>query len=103
MRFLLLIVAMLPALVVQASNLGAGLPQTIIAMITSNQARAGHPSRVAIPRSSEAGRQAGVLTDSVDMTDNLATVRDSEIDRVIGSLVDMSAVDAALRHTLALR
>ena len=38
-----------PALVVQASNLGSGLPQTIIAMITSNQARAGHPSRVMIP------------------------------------------------------
>jgi len=37
------------------------------------------------------------------MTDNLATVRDSEIDRVIGSLVDISGVDAALRRTLALR
>jgi mRNA interferase MazF len=92
-----------PALVVQASNLGSGLPQTIIAMITSNQARAGHPSRVVIPLSSEAGRQARILSDSVVMTDNLATVRDSEIDRVIGSLVDMSAVDTALRHTLALR
>lgn len=91
-----------PALVVQASNLGSGLPQTIIAMITSNQARAGHPSRVVISLSSEAGRQAGILTDSVVMTDNLATVRDGEIDRMIGSLKDMSPVDEALRHTLGL-
>lgn len=92
-----------PALVVQATNLGTGLPQTIIAMITSNQARAGHSSRVVVPLSSEAGRRAGFLTDSVVMTDNLATVRDSEIDRVIGSLNDMSVVNEALRHTLALR
>jgi mRNA interferase MazF len=31
-----------PALVVQADNLATGLSQTIIAMITSNMARAGH-------------------------------------------------------------
>ena len=43
----------------------------------------------------------GLLADSVVMTDNLATVSESAIDRVIGSL-PMSAVDAALRHTLGL-
>ena len=32
-----------PALVVQADRLGADLPQTIVAMITSNMDRAGHP------------------------------------------------------------
>ena len=32
-----------PALVVQADNLQGGLAQSIIAMITSNMARAGHP------------------------------------------------------------
>jgi mRNA interferase MazF len=36
------------------------------------------------------------------MTDNLATVRDSEIDRKLGVWPDMAAVDAALRHTLGL-
>jgi len=35
------------------------------------------------------------------MTDNLATVGASELDRKIGHQ-PMSAVDAALRHTLAL-
>jgi mRNA-degrading endonuclease toxin of MazEF toxin-antitoxin module len=40
--------------------------------------------------------------DSVIMTDNLATIRHSEIDRVIGALSVMTEVDAALRTTLAL-
>lgn len=40
--------------------------------------------------------------DSVVMTDNLATVRESEIDRTIGTLADMTKVDRALRNTLSL-
>jgi len=44
----------------------------------------------------------GLLTDSVVMTDNLATVLDTEIDRVIGRCPDMQAIDASLRHTLQL-
>ncbi len=43
-----------------------------------------------------------VLTDSVMMTDNLATVLDTEIDRTIGRLQNMTAVDAALGQTLGL-
>src|SRR5947207_290080 len=73
-----------PALVVQANNLGTQLPQTVIAMITSNMARAGHSSRVTLSVSSSAGKHAGILMDSVVMTDNLTTVRDSEIDRTLG-------------------
>jgi len=91
-----------PALVVQADDLRTGLAQTVVAMITSNQARAGHPSRVAVPCASAEGREMGLLTDSVVMTDNLATVLDAEIDRVIGRCVIMPAVAAALRHTLGL-
>jgi mRNA interferase MazF len=37
-----------PALVVQADNLTTGLPQVIVALITSNLSRAGHPSRVLV-------------------------------------------------------
>ena len=33
-----------PALVVQQDSLQTGLPQTIVAMISSNMARDGHPS-----------------------------------------------------------
>ena len=90
-----------PALVVQADNLQTGLPQVIVAMITSRLFRAHHPSRVTVLLSAPEGRQSGLLTDSVVMTDNLATIAESEIDRVIGSLL-MTEVDIALRHTLGL-
>jgi mRNA interferase MazF len=91
-----------PALVVQADNLQSGLPQTIVAMITSNMARAGHPSRVSVIGGSEAARRAGLLMDSVVMADNLATLHHSEIDRVIGNFGDMASIDRGLRSTLAL-
>lgn len=91
-----------PALVVQASNLNTGLAQTLVAIITSNPARAGHPSRVAVRLDSPEGHAAGLRTDSVIMADNIATVADSEIHSVLGRVPDMTAVDAALKHTLAL-
>ena len=91
-----------PALVVLADDLDTGLPQTIVAMITSNKLRAGHRSRVAIRCDSDRGREMGLLTDSVIMTDNLATVRQEEIDRRIGTSSQMAEIDAALRATLGL-
>jgi len=90
-----------PALVVQADDLRTGLSQLIVAMITSRLSRGAHPSRIVVGLDTAEGKQSGLLTDSVVMTDNLATVAESEIDRVIGSL-PMSNVDAALRHTLGL-
>jgi mRNA interferase MazF len=88
-------------LVVQADNLQTGLPQVVVAMITSRIFRANHPSRVLISLSAPEGKQSGLLSDSVVMTDNLATVIESAINRVIGAL-PMESVDAALRHTLNL-
>lgn len=70
-------------------------------MITSNMGRAGHPSRVTVLRSTPEGQQSGLLTDSIVMTDNLATVLENEIDRIIGSL-PMTPIDKALKHTLSL-
>jgi mRNA interferase MazF len=91
-----------PALIVQADGLGANLPQVIVAMITSNMVRAGHPSRVIVQVDSQAAQGSGLLMDSVIMSDNLATIHHSEIDRVIGALGTMAEVDVALRTTLAL-
>lgn len=90
-----------PALVVQRDNLQSGVSQVVLAMITSQMRRAGHPSRVSILVVSPAGRQSGLVTDSVVMTDNLVTVTANAISRVIGSL-PMADVDAALRYTLNL-
>ena len=91
-----------PALVVQADDLITGLPQVVVAMITSNLARRGHPSRVFIPVRSAAAQGAGLRTDSVIMTDNLATVLHQAIAEKIGHLADLSDVNPALRATLGL-
>jgi mRNA interferase MazF len=90
-----------PALAVQGDNLQTGLSQVIVAMITSRLFRANHPSRVLVEVSSPTGGGSGLLTDSVVMTDNLATVAEVAIDRAIGTL-PMTDVDIALRHTLKL-
>jgi mRNA interferase MazF len=89
------------ALVVQANDLGTGIDQIIVAMITSRMARGGHPSKVVIDLSAPLGKQSGPLRDSVVMTDNLATVFRSQLDRRIGSF-PMADIQPALRHTLGL-
>ena len=65
--------------------MGADLPRTIVAMITSNMASAGHPIRVIVRVGSESAKGSGLLMDSVIMTGNLATIHYPEIDRAIGA------------------
>jgi mRNA interferase MazF len=89
------------AVVLQTNDLEAGLPQIVVAMITSQLTRAGHPSRVKIVLASDEGKASGLQSDSVVMTDNLATVQLSTVARVIGFL-PMVEVDRALRYTLGL-
>jgi mRNA interferase MazF len=91
-----------PALVVQADNLNTGLPQIVVAMITSNLVRAGHPSRVGVSLSSASRRQTGLISDSVIVTDNLATIAETEIASVLGIWCDMALLNDALRHTFGL-
>ena len=79
-----------PALVIQRDEL------------SSNLARRGHASRIFVSRDSAEGKAAGLRLDSVIMTDNLATIHDSEIDRDIGTFAGLKEIDAALRTTLDL-
>jgi mRNA interferase MazF len=91
-----------PALVLQRNDLDNGLPQTIVAMVSSNLARRGRLSRIFVRRDSGEGKAAGLRLDSVIMTDNLATIMETEMDSILGHFPEMGAVDAALKHTLAL-
>lgn len=91
-----------PALVVQADDLNTNLPQTILALITSNMSRAHHSSRTTVLLGSAEGAGSGLRLDSVIMTDNLVTVLNAEIDSVLGSLSDMSEVETALMHTFGI-
>ena len=91
-----------PALIVQSDDLRTELTQIVVAMITSQMLRAGYLSRVVILLNSPEGQQSGLLTDSIVMSDNLATITHSAIYRVIGTL-PMTNVDKALQHTLGLK
>ena len=91
-----------PALVVQRNDLNSGLPQIIIAMLSSRTFRANHPSRVLVEHGDPDFEQTGLLSDTVLMTDNLATVLEAEVDHRIGRWPKMAEADDALRYTLSL-
>jgi mRNA interferase MazF len=91
-----------PVLIVQADNLQTNLPQIIVAMITSNLSRKGHPSRVLVEISTLVGKQSGLLSDSVIAADNLATLHEKFIDKKLGSLPNIKVIEKALAHTFGL-
>ena len=91
-----------PAVVLQSNNLQTGLGQLIIGMITSNLIRKGHKSRIFVDIHTEIGQQTGLLSDSIIMTDNIATVRLSEIYRRIGTFAELEILKGSLKHTFGL-
>lgn len=91
-----------PALVIQDENINTGLNQWLIVMITSNLSRRQGKTRVFVPLNSNKGQQMGILTDSVIVADNIATVKQREIHSRIGSCPCMSDVESALRIILGL-
>src|SRR5439155_26188839 len=90
-----------PALVIQDETLDTGLSQRLVAMITSNLTRVGE-TRVVIRKDTPAGQAMGLISDSVIVADNIATVREREIDKTLGRCPSMLEVDAALRKALRL-
>ncbi len=91
-----------PALVVQENNLKTGIAQLVVAMISSNMKRAGHPSRITILLSDKLAIGTGLRLDSVIMTDNLATIELAQFRTKIGSFSKIEFVDQALRKTLGI-
>jgi mRNA interferase MazF len=91
-----------PAIVLQADNLQTGLDQLIIGMITSNMMRKGHKSRIFIDPDTKKGKHSGLLSSSVIMTDNIATLRLSEIYKKIGEFTDLGKLKDALKHTFGI-
>lgn len=88
-------------MIVQADDVNTQLRQRIVALITSNLNRTG-VTRVTIYKNSSVCQQMGLLTDSIVMADNLATVVEREVNRVIGNCPITERVDLALRKALGL-
>ncbi|MDZ4685526.1 MAG: type II toxin-antitoxin system PemK/MazF family toxin [Planctomycetaceae bacterium] len=91
-----------PALVVQADAHNRSLIKTIIALITGNLRRRGHPAHILLDPVDEP--IVGINGPSLVSCINLYTVEQSSILRVIGQLTPelQSEVDLALGHTLQL-
>jgi mRNA interferase MazF len=93
-----------PCLVVQNDADNQRLTNTIVAQITSNLRAASVPTQLLIRVATPEGQQAGLLHDSLISCNNLATIEQTLIAQVIGSLPAalMQQVDACLKVALAL-
>lgn len=92
-----------PALVVQADVLNHSLDDTILAMITSSRRRmVGSPTQLIINRGHPDYPASGLRLDSVIQCENLVTIDQGFILRVIGCLspATMSEVEACLKAAL---
>jgi mRNA interferase MazF len=88
-----------PALIVQADNIQTGLPQKLVAMITSNLARTG-AMRIKVTKDSDMGKSMGIRTDSVVVADNLAVVENKLTHKKIGHCSELERINVALRQAL---
>ncbi len=81
------------------------MASTIVAQITTTIERASEPTHFLILKVSAEGRAAGILHDSVVSCNNLATITDERIQKVVGQLppAAMVRIDACLKAALDLK
>ncbi len=93
-----------PALVVQHDRDNRRLTNTVVAMISGNVRHASEPTQVFVDPSTPDGASSGLHGPSVVKCNNLFTVRQQDVQRIIGSLSPqtLTAVDDALRAALNL-
>jgi mRNA interferase MazF len=93
-----------PAVIVQCDRENQRLANTVVAMVTGNLADAGQPTAVLIDPTAPDGAGSGLAGPSLVKCCNLATVRQSRILHVIGSLSAalQRHVDDALKMALDL-
>ena len=93
-----------PGVVVQNDRDNARMQNTILAQVTSNIVRAREDTQLLIDHNHVDWQRSGLRLQSVVNCSNLATVRQSDIRRVIGSLssASMQEIDQCLRSALGL-
>ena len=93
-----------PCLIVQNDPDNQKLANTIIAQITSNLQRKGDKSHFFIELASPEGQQSGLLHDSLVSCNNIASIEQNLIDKIIGSLpsASMQNISDCLRAALDL-
>lgn len=93
-----------PVLVVQSDVYNRKMTNTIVAMITTNLARASEPTHLLIDISTSEGSQSGLLHSSVVNCNTLTTVRQDDVLRMLGSLSSavMQQIEVCLKVALSL-
>jgi mRNA interferase MazF len=93
-----------PVLIVQNDRDNRRMANTIVVQITSNLRRAKEATQLLIEVNTPDGTQSGLLHDSVASCGNIATIRETEIDKVIGRLPDslMKKLNDCLKAALEL-
>jgi mRNA interferase MazF len=93
-----------PCLVIQNDADNQKIANTVVAQITSKALRIGDKSHLLIEIATSEGKQTGLLQDSLVSCNNLATIEQSLIDKVIGSLSGamMQKVDECLKAALGI-
>lgn len=90
-----------PALVVQSDTLSREYKQKLVACITSQTSRsAAH--RITVDLNSSTGKSTGLQHNSVIVTDNMATIKERDVYKVIGCFTDFTALDNSLRLVFSL-
>src|ERR1700733_14328506 len=75
-----------PVLVIQADSYNHKMTNTLVAMITTNLARAAEPSHLLIDITTAEGKLSGLFHSSVVNCNTLTTVQQDEVLRVLGTL-----------------
>jgi mRNA interferase MazF len=93
-----------PCLIIQTDADNARLTNTVVVQITSNLRAVSEPTQLLIEMNTPEGKQSGLLHDSLISCNNLATIEQALVAKVIGSLPPeaMAKVDACLKAALGL-
>lgn len=89
-----------PALIVQDENVHTEHDQWIILQITTQPWTGA--TRVPVSSRSRDGMAMGIISDSVIVADNIATVETKTFDKVLGRYPSMQNIDTALRKIFRL-
>jgi mRNA interferase MazF len=94
-----------PCLIVRNDVDNQKLANTVVAQITTLLHRRGDKSHLFIEIPTPEGQQSGLLHDSLISCNNLATIEQGLIDKVIGSLpvAAMQQIDTCLRAALQIK
>jgi mRNA interferase MazF len=94
-----------PCVVIQNDEDNRKLANTVIVQITTNLARTGDKSHFPIDAATSDGRLTGVLHDSLVSCNNLATIEQSLIAQVIGTLSPalIQELNACLKESLGIQ